>query len=88
MDKQTNWNGLKLSTPATYRIRVQGHIGSNWADWIGGMTFTHETTAEMLKVSTLKGHLPDQAALLGVLNNLYDLRLPLLSVDCLDALES
>jgi hypothetical protein len=34
--------------------------------------------------TTLVGRIPDQAALAGVLSALYDLGLPLLSVQCLD----
>jgi hypothetical protein len=34
-------------------------------------------------VTTLTGNLPDQAALAGVLNLLYDLGLPLLAVEAL-----
>lgn len=84
MAQLTSWKGLKLATPATYRIRVQGHIVSDWAGRFGGMTLTRETTAEKLKITVLKGHLPDQAALSGVLNTLYDLHLPLLNVECID----
>jgi hypothetical protein len=36
-------------------------------------------------VTTLSGPVIDQAALFGVLKALYDMRLPLLSVECLDA---
>jgi hypothetical protein len=36
-------------------------------------------------VTELSGRLLDQAALLGVLRRLYDLRLPLLSVTCREA---
>jgi hypothetical protein len=39
--------------------------------------------AEEAPVTTLSGRLPDQAALLGVLNTLYDLHLPLLSMEYL-----
>jgi hypothetical protein len=35
-------------------------------------------------VTTLSGRLLDQAALCGILNTLYDMRLPLLSVECED----
>jgi len=34
-------------------------------------------------VTTLQGELSDQTALLGVLNSLYELHLPVLSVLCL-----
>ena len=88
MSQPTSWKGLDLATPATYRIRVQGHIGSDWDDRFGGMTLTRETKAEDLKTTTLSGHLPDQAALSGVLNTLYELHLPLLKVECIDEPET
>ncbi len=76
--------GLKLETPATYRIRVQGRLDDTWADRLGGMAITSTTTKEKLPVTLLVGHLIDQAALSGVLNTLYELHLPLLSVENLD----
>ena len=85
MSQPTSWKGLKLTTPATYRIRVQGHIRTDWDDRFGGMALSRETTVEDVKTTTLTGHLPDQAALSGVLNTLYDLHLPLLNVECVDA---
>jgi len=45
------------------------------------MTIT-TTEADGTPVSILTDRLRDQAALLGVLNTLYDLQLPLLSVEC------
>ena len=27
-----------LTTPARYRIRVQGQLGPQWADWFAGFT--------------------------------------------------
>ena len=70
--------------PATYRIRVQGRLDETWADRLGGMAITSTTTKEKLPVTLLVGHLIDQAALSGVLNTLYELHLPLLSVENLD----
>ena len=84
MKQPTSWKGLKLTTPATYRIRVQGHVERNWSDRLGGLTVTRETSAEKLDITTLQGHLQDQAALSGLLNTLYDLHLPLLNVECID----
>ena len=76
--------GLKITTPATYRIRVQGILDESWSDRLGGMTITTATQADGAPVSTLTDCLQDQAALFGVLNTLYDLHLPLLSVEYLD----
>jgi hypothetical protein len=80
----SKWNEMRLETPATYRIRVQGIIGANWKDRFGGMQVTEESSSGTSIVTVLTGHLPDQAALSGVLNTLYDLHLPLLSVENLD----
>jgi len=84
MSSAHSWEGLKLETPATYRIRVQGSLDESWADRLGGMAITAETAGGKLPVTILVGHLTDQAALSGILNTLYELHLPLLSVENLD----
>ncbi len=84
MPQSRSGKGLKLETPATYRIRVQGRLDETWADRLGGMAITSTTTKEEPPVTLLVGHLIDQAALSGVLNTLYELHVPLLSVENLD----
>ena len=84
MSQQPEWKKFKLDTPATYRIRVQGQIDPVWSDSLGSMSITTDSTTENGQVTTLLGHLVDQAALAGVLKALYDLLLPLLSVEILD----
>ena len=76
--------GFKIETPATYRIRVQGSLDQSLSDQLSGMAITQAETSDKLPVTILIGHLKDQAALAGVLNTLYELRLPLLSVENLD----
>ncbi|RLB99501.1 MAG: hypothetical protein DRH90_20400 [Deltaproteobacteria bacterium] len=83
LQKQSG-EGLRLETSATYRIRVQGKLDESWFDRLGNMAITPDTAADKPAVTILVGHLPDQAALSGVLNNLYDMHLPLLSVENLD----
>jgi hypothetical protein len=73
-----------LHRPATYEIKVPGHIGEHWSDWAGGMTIAVEYKGEAPPVTTLAGTV-DQAALLGLLRRLYSLGLPLISVVCVDA---
>jgi len=75
---------LKLETPATYRIRVQGHLDEGWTDRVGGMVITRAYTDKKHPLTILVGRLADQAALSGVLNTLYDLRMPLLSTEIID----
>jgi len=75
--------GLTFGMPATYRIEVQGRLDASWSSRMGGMTITSTGPEEEPTVTALVGQLIDQAALLGVLNFLYDLSLPLISVECL-----
>ena len=73
---------LTLDHSATYRIRVQGTLDQQSSDYLQGMTISTEQDESRQPVTTLTGQLVDQAALLGVLNTLYDFyHVPLLSVD-------
>jgi len=70
--------------PAVYRVRVRGRLDVKWARDVSGMEVTEECDPAGEPRTILVGHLPDQAALLGVLNALYEMHLPVLSVDCLN----
>jgi hypothetical protein len=74
--------GLTLDSTATYRIRVQGRLDASWSDRLSGVTIEHQDQAGEVPVTVLSGALVDQAALAGVLNTLYDLGFPLVSVEC------
>ena len=76
--------GMKFETPATYRIRVQGKLDESWLEQLGGMAVAPDAPDDKSPVTILVGHMPDQAALSGVLNTLYEMHLPLLSVENLD----
>ncbi|MGW8226852.1 MAG: hypothetical protein ACWGOY_14010, partial [Anaerolineales bacterium] len=76
---------LTVDKPATYCIQVVGYLDQSWSNRLGGMTITVSSRAGKEKVSTLTGAMIDQAALFGVLKALYDMHLPLLSVECLDS---
>ena len=72
--------------PAIYEICVRGHLGEKWSDRLGGMqiTATGGPSQEKEKETIIVGRFIDQAALLGVLNTLYELHFPVVSVDCVD----
>ena len=72
------------SQPTIYQIRVKGHLGSQWADWFGGLTVTLEDNGETL----LTGPVEDQAALHGLLRKVRDLGIPLVSVRSIQQDES
>ena len=65
------------SEPLAYEIRLKGQLGSEWADWFGGLTITPEDNGTML----LTGPAIDQAALHGLLKKMRDLGLPLIAIN-------
>ena len=67
--------------PAIYQIRVKGYLDDRWSERLGGMEISADDSVEGTLETSLVGWLPDQAALCGVLNALYNLRLPLVSVE-------
>ena len=70
---------LKLDDSANYRIRVQGAVGKDWSDYLGGLEIA--LSQQEPPVTTLRGQVIDQAALIGIINGLYDMGYPLLSVE-------
>jgi hypothetical protein len=74
---------LTFDGPARYRICVRGKILASWSDRLEGMSITVTEAPNGAPVTILTGQLSDQASLTGVLNTLYELHLPVLSVECL-----
>ena len=62
--------------PGRYEIRLKGHLDARWADRFVGMSLTHASDGTTI----LAGPVVDQAALYGVLRQVRDLGLPLVSV--------
>ena len=77
--------GLTLCMPALYRIRVQGYLDEKMGDRLGGMLISTHRMENQAPVATLTGRLRDQAELVGVLNSLYELHLPVLAVQLLSS---
>jgi hypothetical protein len=77
--------GLTIDSAAAYEIRVQGRLDGSWSDRLNGAAIRTADQPGAAPVTVLTGDFQDQAALAGVLNTLYDLGLPLLSVHCLGA---
>ena len=74
---------LSIDQPTLYRIRVHGELEERWSGRMGGMQIHWQTQEDSSIMTILKGQLLDQAALFGVLMLLYNLRLPLISVEAL-----
>jgi hypothetical protein len=63
-----------------YQIQIEGRLHQQWADWFGGMAVAVEERNDGPPITTLTGRIADQAALRGVLNQIFDLNLTLISV--------
>ena len=74
---------LTLDRPATYQIKVPGHLNESWSEWAGSITITIESEGDGSPITIITGTF-DQAALQGLLRRLYSLGLPLISVICVD----
>ena len=72
---------FEFDLPATYQVRVKGYLDVRWSERLGGMEIRTIDQPGGIPETSLVGWLPDQAALCGVLNALYNLRLPLVSVE-------
>lgn len=64
----------------TYEVRLKGHLDHDWGDWFGGVTVTQQADDTTL----LTCQVMDQAALHGLLRQIRDLGLPLISVNRID----
>lgn len=71
--------------PATYRISILGTLDKKWSDYCGGMTIEHDLALNQYPMTTLTGQLIDQSALIGVLNSLFDMGCPIISLECVEA---
>jgi hypothetical protein len=74
-------NECLLDASGRYRILIRGTLDAGWSDRLGGMTISAAQMADGTPATTLFGELTDQSALMGVLNALHDLGLPLVSVE-------
>ena len=73
-------NPHPFDAPATYCIVVRGSVGSELARRFAELTAIPVPCGSGGALTLLIGQMPDQAALLGILNFLYNLTIPILTV--------
>jgi len=73
-------HSVKMQVPATYQLRVDGHLDQHWSPWFGDLTLTQESDG----TTSLTGVISDQAELHGLLSKIRDLGVTLISVAVVD----
>ena len=65
-----------------YELRIGGHLDEHWSAWFHDLALSHNDDG----TTTLRGAVPDQAALHGLLTKVRDLGLTLISLNAMPAL--
>ena len=71
---------LNMYEPAVFNIRIQGEISEDWSEYFGARSMSVELDEAGFPVTILTSEPVDQAGLLGMINHLNMLGLPLASV--------
>ena len=77
------WTRLNMYEPVVFVLRVQGRLGQDWVDYFGAQSMSVETDASGQAVTVVTTEPVDQAGLIGIINHVNTLGLPLVSVECL-----
>jgi hypothetical protein len=59
-----------------YTIKIKGRLDKHWSEWLGNLEISHDNQGNSL----LSGNIVDQAALHGILEQIRDLGLTLISL--------
>ncbi len=72
-----------MNDKAGYEILVMGTLGERWTEWFHGMTIRQELQ-NGANITHICGLVPDQSSLIGMLQTLVNLGLPILLVKRLE----
>jgi hypothetical protein len=73
-------NKQTIDKPGEYRICVQGRLDETWFEFFEPLVVRHENCGAAV-LTYLEGEIEDQAALQGILHNLYQLGFSLISMN-------
>jgi hypothetical protein len=82
MKTKTN-DQFNFKNPAVYKIVIKGAFDKNWSDNLFGMQVEVRKGEGNITFTSLVGEIRDQSALSGLLNNLYEMQMTVISVNML-----
>ena len=65
-----------------YQIILEGHLDNGWDDWFAGLTITRQD--QNGNITVLTGPVTDQAALRGLLNQVWYFNLAVIALERLE----
>jgi hypothetical protein len=71
----------KPDKTSIYRIVIDGELHESWSDWLGKVELERKQQGVDICHTILLSEVPDQAALRGLLNRIWDLNLKLISLN-------
>jgi hypothetical protein len=71
---------MESEKPIVYQITVSGELDPGWSDWLGALSVQSQTTPAGQCLTLLTGPIPDQAALRGILTQIWDLNLEVIAL--------
>lgn len=71
----------QLKESLQYRIVIRGELDDGWSEWLGDVSLDRPNRIHGSGNTTIFSEIPDQAALRGILNKIWDLNLTLISVN-------
>ena len=83
MSELTKGKNYSFDRSRIYCISIIGLLDKIWSDRFEGMSITTRNRDDFGQVTSLVGTVPDQAALSGILETLYEAHYTLLSVEML-----
>ena len=69
-----------ISNASIYRIQVEGLLQEQWAAWFNGSLAAAIEQEPEENMTAIQLNVPDQAALRGVVNMIWDLNLSIISI--------
>jgi hypothetical protein len=75
-----NTEDLGFSSPAFYQIKIKGTLHPRWLNQFGDLTLDVAHRVGCHSFSIIRGEISDQAQLIGILNSLHKLHLPVVEV--------
>jgi len=78
-DELSSAQGLEKTS--LYKIVISGELHESWSDWLGRVEIERKAPGVEGCRTILYCEVPDQAALRGLLNRIWDLNLELISLN-------